>query len=213
MSTTENTKATNKATKNEGKKKPGHDAPLKRELLVIVAKDTKGATRSVNALDVAPVTTVAIVSAGREKANLCLNLLADNVDKTIRDAIDSRGGIARLFNGKISDPEISAMKRIVAVAADIRVAAWKAFTLTAKRVRTISLQGLAKAIAAYQKPAGDKKEEPVKLRPLLVAWCKDHDTGELPASLYDILVNANIIAEEEEPEPETTKATKATKRK
>lgn len=211
MATTENVKATAKATKNAGKKKPTHTEPLKKELMICVAKDAKG-PRSVNALDVPPVTTVAIVNAGREKANLCLNLLADNVDKTIRDAIDSRGGIARLFNGKISDPEISAMKKIVAVAADVRVKAWKAYTLAAKKVRTISLQGLAKAIAAYQKPAGDKKEEPVKLRPLLVAWCKDHDTGELPASLYDILVNANIIVEDEE-EAAPAKPVKATKRK
>jgi hypothetical protein len=166
----------------------------------IITQKTGNAVSLVMAKDVQSVTVEAICNAGSALQLLCLNVLVGNVANAIINAAGERGGITKLFGGKISDADLAAINRLVKagyftndpkLAAEIREK-WAAFVNEAKRVRCISLQRLAKIIGM-----GAKEEKPASLKERLAAWVaanpKSVDT--LPRDLFDIFVDASIITE------------------
>ena len=166
------------------------------KLPVITAKSKGGTTTTEDANSVATVEVAALVLAAAYWPMLCLNMLADKVDPAIVRAARKRGGLARLFGGKLCDPDIKAIRVIMEVDAPTRQAAWLEFVAKAKVVRTISLSGLAKAVKKHG--AEDDGEKVLTFKERLAAWCKANDGGrELPSSLFDLLVEADVITNDE----------------
>jgi hypothetical protein len=171
-------------------------AEVKKTLTIITEKTKAGTLTSVNALEAPVVTADQIIVAGALWTSLCLNLLAGTADERITKAAPKRGGLFRLFGGKIDDPSIKALKVICAVPVEDRRAAWTVFIGKAKVVRTISLSGLAKAVKQYGND--DDGDKPMTFKEKLAAWCVANDGGrELPASLFDLLVEADVITTDE----------------
>ena len=167
------------------------------QLPVITAKAKNGDTSTVDANSVATVEVAALTLAAAYWPLLCLNLLADKADMAIVRAAKKRGGLVRLFGGKLCDPDIKALKTILETDAPTRQAAWLAYVTKAKVVRTISLSGLAKAVKNHGKD-DDDDDKPLTLKQKLAAWCKANDGGrELPASLFDLFIEADVIASDE----------------
>lgn len=200
------------------------------KLEVIVWTDGKGATKSVYPMR-APTVTFAQAAETLRKASdvrygLALNLLANKVDPAIEDAAKVKGGLATLFanaGAPLAQADRAAINLILNTKPTDRVAGWTRYVLACKRATEISLQGIAKGIenklpkaapktvpAAPSEDAADagETETPTGLHAKLAAWCKANDPGELPVSLFDLLIEAGVITDvkppkgKEAPKPE-----------
>jgi len=166
------------------------------KLSVIIQKAKGGTMTTLDANTVATVTAETLVTAAAFWPALCLNMMADKVDPAIVKAAKKRGGLARLFGGKLCDPDIKALKVILEVDAPTRQAAWLAYVTKAKVIRTISLSGLSKAVKLHNKD--DDGDKALTFKEKLAQWCAENDGGrELPASLFDLLVEADVITTDE----------------
>jgi len=153
---------------------------------VPATKSSKGEIGVIDALSVPIYTAAEVKASGSTMQGLCLNLLAGRLDADISEAIATKGGIARLFNGSLSDPEVSALKKAVAVTPAALRAAWEGYVSTRQRVRCISLQALAKSLA--DKPA----EKSLSFRDRVLAWASENPEAlaTLPVALFDIIAEA-----------------------
>lgn len=153
-------------------------------LHIVIRKDDKGES-VVDANAILSVTPDEIKTSGSIMQQLCLNIMADKLDPAIRTAVGKKGGIARMFNGSISDPDVAALKVVTAATPEALQIGWKSFVGNAKRVRCISLQAMRKSLNT---PSTDKT---LTLKEAMAAWCATQDEAALQAldvGLYDILV-------------------------
>lgn len=157
---------------------------------VPVQKNEKGEVGQSDALAIAPVKASEVKASGSIMQSLCLNIVSDRLDPEIREAIEKKGGIARLFNGTISDPDVAALKRVTSVKPEALRTAWATYVGNAKRVRCISLQALRKSL---NEPA----EKSATFKELVIAWAVANPDAldTLPVELFDIIIAAMPKAE------------------
>ena len=178
-------------------KKPVAAPAAPSELLVCINK-TEKAISNINALTVPVVVASEVVASDNVKAQLCLNIMAGHVDKTIIEAHAKKGGLKRLFTG-MANAEANALRVCLDAKPEALVKGWAAYTAQAKRVRNISLQALAKTVRA----PSDKSDK-VTLREAIMAWCADEKNQAImngktfPQSLYDIFAEYDLTADGED---------------
>jgi hypothetical protein len=139
-------------------KKVSKKVSKKPEVIEIVASKStgkNGATLSyVTSDNIEQVSPETIFNAGTVMRILCYNILIGNVHPDIEKAARDKGGLARLFNGKISEGDANAIRTLgkagylvndTAKSKDIRTK-WEAYVEQAKRVPCISLQRLMKIV-------------------------------------------------------------------
>lgn len=158
---------------------------------VPVQKNEKGEIGQSDALAVTPVKASEVKASGHIMQSLCLNIISGRLDPEIREAIKKTGGIARLFNGAISDPDVAALKRVTSVTSEALRTAWATYVGNAKRVRCISLQALRKSL---NEPAAEKS---ATFKELVIAWAVANPDAldTLPVELFDIIIAAMPKAE------------------
>lgn len=158
---------------------------------VPVQKNDKGEVGQSDALAIAPVKASEVKASGSVMQSLCLNIISGRIDPEIREAIKKTGGIARLFNGTISDPDVAALKRVTSVTPEALRTAWATYVGNAKRVRCISLQALRKSL---NEPAAEKS---ASFKELVIAWAVANPDAldTLPVELFDIIIAAMPKAE------------------
>lgn len=158
--------------------------------MVIKEKNAKGETVPFDAFLAPTVHPAELISAGSTMQNLCLNILADRVDPTIRTAIDTKGGLARMFNGELDDKDVSALKKVTKVTPEALRTAWAAYVARMSRVRKISLQAMAKALVEPSEPTATLKDA-------MVAYFADKTAEDIDAALYDIAVQFDLLPKAE----------------
>ena len=166
------------------------------EVLLICTSKTEKATTEQNAMAVPMVEVSEIVASDSVKAHLCLNLMAGHVAPSILEAHAKRGGLKRLFPG-MANAEANALRTCLDAKPAALVAGWNSHVASVKRIRSISLQALAKAI----KPAAESDGK-VTLRDALTAWCAENDKElnkkAFPQSLVDIFIEFDLLPETDE---------------
>ena len=143
---------------------------------IVASKSTgkNGATLSyVTSDNIEQVSPEIIFSAGNVMRTLCFNILIGDVHPDIEKAAhDKKGGLARLFNGKISEGDANAIRTLgkagylvndATKAKEIR-AKWEAYVEQAKRVPCISLQRLMKIVT------GSDSDPKPTLKDEISAW-------------------------------------------
>lgn len=136
-------------------KKTNINKPTVIEIVASKSTGKNGATLSyVTSDNIEQVSPEIIFSAGNVMRTLCFNILIGNVHPEIEKAARDKGGLARLFNGKISEGDANAIRNLgkagylvndATKAKDIR-GQWTAYVESTKRVPGISLQRLMKIV-------------------------------------------------------------------
>lgn len=196
MATTANNQKGNSMANTAKTKKTNTTPPAKKTELLVIINKTEKAESSVNALAAPVVAAAEIVASDSIKSQLCLNILAGQVDPAIIEAHGKRGGLKRLFPG-MANAEANALRICLDAKPAQLVAGWSEYTAKAKRVRCISLQALAKTI---REPSDSDPK--VTLRDALTAWAADNaefldNPKKCPASLLDIFIEFELIGETE----------------
>lgn len=170
--------------------------PAKKTELLVVINKTEKSESSVNALAAPVVAASEIVASDSIKSQLCLNILAGQVDPAIIEAHGKRGGLKRLFPG-MANAEANALRICLDAKPAKLVAGWAEYTAKAKRVRCISLQALAKTI---REPS--ESDPKVTLRETMMIWAENNaeflnNPKKCPATLLDIFIEFDLLGETE----------------
>jgi hypothetical protein len=160
---------------------------------VVVTKDAKGVEHALDTRQTEVVDPKEIKVTHYIMLNLCLNIMAGKAHPEIVEAHSKKGGIVRLFPA-MSNPDRDALRKLLDATPEAIRTGWAAHVAKTKRIRTISLQALKKAIAAPK-----AKNETKSLREQLEEFCGAHtawvNSEACPASLFDIL--ADLLPSEE----------------
>jgi hypothetical protein len=154
--------------------------------MVAIQKNEKGELALSDAFLSPVITGGEIKTAGGAMRHLCMNILAGRLDPEIAEAIAKKGGIARLFNGSLDDQSVSALKKVTKVTPDAMRKAWAAYVARMSRVRTISLQSMAKALV-------EPKEPTATLKDAMTAYFAGKTADKIDADLYDIAVQFDLL--------------------
>jgi len=158
--------------------------------MVAVQKNEKGELALSDAFLSPVITGGEIKTAGGAMRHLCMNIMAGQLDPEIQEAINKKGGIARLFNGSLDDQSVSALKKVTKVTPEAMRAAWAAYVARMSRIRTISLQSMAKALV-------EPKEPTATLKDALIAYFADKTAEGIDAALFDIAVQFDLLPKAE----------------
>lgn len=126
----------------------------KKETIVTIRKEGQKIEQTnaaiVGRVDASEFDTASAATATLN-AKLCLNMLAGNVAPAIKKAASERGALRELMPSA-SNPDLNAIKVCLEKSpAELR-AGWQAHVDSVKRVRSVSLQALAKSVTP-KKPA------------------------------------------------------------
>ena len=179
-----------KSVKSAATKSVG--VPVEKKSISVCVKKEKDDLTMRNVLDVATIKAEEVNTADNVKEALCLNMMAGRVDPAITEAHAVRGRLAKLFPN-MPNAELNALRKCLDAKPEILVAGWAEFAAEAKRIRGVSIQALAKAIAE----PGEKK---LTLKDALTTWCEENPKAltarTFPVGLFDILTKFGVVETE-----------------